>query len=80
MFHSEQKESEYRIMGLVDHFGEMGYGHYTATGNNGNDEDKNWWYFDDDNVEKIMDVMEEPFFNEQEGSSEVYIVGLELNI
>jgi ubiquitin C-terminal hydrolase len=44
----EGKALSYDLFGVVNHYGNMGFGHYTAYAMN--HQDKNWYTFDDSSV------------------------------
>lgn len=68
----EYKMGEYKIKGYVEHYGEINHGHYISYCENGN----TWVKFNDDKVTKVNRIeSEDPFST---GSSEVYILALEL--
>ncbi|KAL4445042.1 hypothetical protein ABPG74_018770 [Tetrahymena malaccensis] len=70
------KSTEYKLTGLIDHQGETLFrGHYTA--NILNQQDKSWYQFNDDQVQKL----EQNYSSKLEiiGSESAYILFYELN-
>lgn len=70
----DQKNGQYKIVGYIDHYGELGHGHYTTYTTES--EGKEWYYFDDMKVKKVSCTQNLELF--KEGSSDVYIMALEL--
>lgn len=47
----EVGEKTYSLCGIINHKGELSYGHYTCFAKNDNDE---WFYFNDNEVRKVQ--------------------------
>jgi len=71
-----QRSGNYKLAGFIDHYGEIGYGHYTAYTAETNGEDTTWWNIDDTKTKKIGSTNKLSLFNQ--GSPDVYIMALEL--
>ncbi|CAK9301902.1 unnamed protein product [Gordionus sp. m RMFG-2023] len=70
-----RKHSIYNLIGVSNHYGELGYGHYTAYAKNYFD--KEWYNFDDSSVSKVKEsvVMSKAayvLFYQREGTENIF--------